>query len=186
MLKGLTRMLNTAKREIERKLFFLAWLNSQLKKEGSTIFPVIIGGTAVEIHTDGCCYSFDSDIDLVYDADEKFDAILKCVGFAKYGCYWKNEELDLVVECSGSTKECPERITTLNINGESIYVISIEDLVIDRLNGFVFWDSCNDNSGYLHQLKQLFAHRKIDYEYLLRRAREEGTYEALEKVYSRP
>ena len=35
--------------DIEKKVFFLAWLNEKLKAAGSRALPVLVGGSAVQL-----------------------------------------------------------------------------------------------------------------------------------------
>jgi len=176
----LIERLNRARSEIERKIFFLAWLNKRLREEGSAVYPVLVGGTAVEFYTFGGCASFD--IDLVYDTNEKFENILKSSGFSKRGRYWENKNLDLLLECPGSISEKPEKLANIEIEDSFVLLSSIEEIIIDRLNGFVFWDNCNPKSEYLKQLKMLLSRSGINYEYLEKRAKEEGNINELNRL----
>jgi hypothetical protein len=68
-------------------------------------------------------------------------------------------------------------VTEVEIEGMSLYIIGVEDLIIDRLNAFVHWKSDRDGEW----AKQLMAlhEDEIHWEYLRERARTEGVLDAL-------
>jgi len=61
------------------------------------------------------------------------------------------------------------------------YIIGLEDLIIDRLNGYVHW-KWEDDRRWVKRLLSLHA-QEINKEYLFSRAREQKTEEALAKIY---
>ena len=72
------------------------------------------------------------------------------------------------------------KISEITVDDMKVYIIGIEDLIIDRLNAFVWWKSEEDGKW----AKQLMAlhEKEIDKKYLLQRAKKEGVAEALEKI----
>ena len=67
--------------DIEKKIFFLAWLNEQIKVTESVIFPILVGGSAVQLYTGGNYASVDMDI--VLDDISTVVDILEANSFTK-------------------------------------------------------------------------------------------------------
>lgn len=162
----------------KRRLYFVGILTKALQKHNIT--PIVVGGHAVEFYTLGGYTT--GDIDLIVSDRKKLDEILSTFGFRKVSRMWINEDLELFVEAPGSTltDEEKEHITTTMIEDMKVYFIGIEDLIIDRLNAFVWWKSLDD--GYwAEELIRLFID-KIDQKYLLSRAKEEKTESELKRI----
>ncbi|MCL2011093.1 MAG: hypothetical protein FWG71_11205, partial [Synergistaceae bacterium] len=137
MSEELRDVLRSAGTSIERKIYFLGWLNRKLAALNVNDFPVLVGGSAVAFYTAGNYAT--QDIDLCYSSP-RLDSVLLPAGFHKDGRYWIHEELDILVECPGS--ERPKRVLDVELkNGDHVYVSSIEDMIVDRLCAFVFWVS---------------------------------------------
>ncbi|MEQ8172977.1 MAG: DUF6036 family nucleotidyltransferase [Candidatus Eremiobacterota bacterium] len=161
---------------IKRQLFFLAIMTDAL--EG--IKPVIVGGVALEFYSTGG-YST-GDIDIIYPDVKVIGEKLQEWGFQKKGRHWINEELDIFIEIPGSylSEDEKKRITLVEIENLSVYLIGVEDLIIDRLNAFVHWQSTDD--GYWAKELLFIYKEKLDMEYLKKRCSEEQTSEELEKL----
>jgi hypothetical protein len=178
-MEELRDVLRFTRTSIERKLYFLGWLNRKLGELGVTDFPVLVGGSAVAFYTAGNYAT--QDIDLCYSSP-KLDSVLPQAGFRKDGRYWVNEELDLLAECPGSNR--PERVFDVKLkNGDHVYISSIEDMIVDRLCAFVFWDSPSDGEWAKLMLEADTDEFAIDREYLEKRALEESVDEALRKLW---
>jgi hypothetical protein len=167
-----------ARTSIERKLYFLGWLNRKLGELNVSDFPVLVGGSAVAFYTAGNYAT--QDIDLCYSSS-RLGSVLLPAGFRKDGRYWINEELDILAECPGSNR--PERILGVELkNGDHVYISSIEDMIADRLCAFVFWDSPSDGEWAKLMLESDTEGFAIDWEYLEKRALEERVDEALREL----
>lgn len=173
-MSELTELLSKATSQLERKLYFLGWLNKRLKEAGAKDFPVLVGGSAVALYTAGNYAT--QDIDLTYGLIERIGGILLPEGFYKSGRYWVNEKLDLLVECPGSTY--PKRITQVVIDDLVVYVSSVEDMIIDRLCALVFWNSSSDGEW----ARTLLETSEVDWDYLRKRALEEDVAERLDEI----
>ena len=140
--------------------------------------PILIGGTALEYYSLGGYATTDVDIALPYDPG--VDKVFAELGFKKKGRYWSNEELDLLFEApAGVLKGEDAEITKVAMEDLVCYILGLEDLIIDRLNGFVHW-KWQDDGRWVRRLISL--HRKdLDIGYLRRRAGIEKTAEALEE-----
>lgn len=164
--------------QLKKQLYIVAMLTKMLNKYN--IKPVVVGGLAVEFYTAGGYNT--GDIDLVFPDNKLLGEILEKIGYKKEGRHWINMELDSYIE-SPSSKLKPEEtknIVELDIEGLQVYLIGVEDLIIDRLNSYVFW-KCTDDGYWVKEL--IFMHnKKINWEYLNGRSKEERTYTALIKL----
>ena len=178
MLKELEGILKSVENPIERKLHFLGWLNCQLAALNVNDFPVLVGGSAVELYTAGNYAS--QDIDLCYSST-LLDSVLMPSGFYREGRYWVHEELDILLECLGTTYS--NRVFDIELkNGYHVYVSSIEDMIIDRLCAFIFWDSPSDGEWARVMLASDTVGINIDWEYLEKRAKEEDVAKCLAQM----
>ena len=178
MSEELRDVLRSAGTSIERKIYFLGWLNRRLAALSVNDFPVLVGGSAVAFYTAGNYAT--QDIDLCYSSP-RLDSVLLPAGFRKDGRYWIHEELDILLECPGS--ERPGRVLEVELkNGDNVYVSSIEDMIIDRLCAFAFWDSPSDGEWARLMLESDTEELDIDWEYLEKRADEESVTEYLRRM----
>ena len=146
----------------KRRLIALGLLTKALAPHG--IEPILVGGGAMEFYTAGG-YST-SDVDLALPCGSEIDAAFADMGFTKEGRYWVQEDLDLLFEApapAGLPGENAPR-TDVEIEGLRIVVIGIEDLLLDRVRGWVHWQSSEDER-WARRLAFLYADR-IDWQYL--------------------
>jgi len=153
----------------ERRLYFVALLTDALKKKN--IKPIIVGGNAVEFYTLGG-YST-GDIDIISIGYEEIDAQLLSWGFKKFGRHWYHRELDIALECPASILEGSyKKVREVIINSLSVFLIGIEDLIIDRLNAYAYHKSRDD--GYWAREMLIIHKKQIDWTYLEEEARKES------------
>ncbi|KYH30826.1 DUF6036 family nucleotidyltransferase [Neomoorella mulderi] len=182
MDRDLTIMLEHLKQEkdpLKKSLGVLAVLTTALKPMG--IKPILVGGRALEFYTLGGYAT--KDIDLVINGREQAKAILAEMGFLRRPGerHWYHEELDLALEIpdeylAGSL----DKLTTVEISGLEVYIIGVEDLIIDRLAAAKFWKSPADTQW---AAKLLALHREeIDMEYLRQAASKEQLDDVLKEA----
>lgn len=152
---------------LKKRLYFMGLLTNELRKYD--VRPVLIGGNAVEFYTAGGYATYDIDIAA---PSEQIDNVLKSWDFIKEGHYWFNEDLDIQLEAPAFALE-PEqlkKLTELAIENLKVYIIGIEDIIVDRLNAYIYWKSKDDRSW----AKEMMANNleSIDWEYLKSRADE--------------
>jgi hypothetical protein len=100
------------------------------------------------------------------------------LGFVKRGRYWVREDIDIVVEApSSSLSEGMARVIEVHVDDKMVYVLGIEDLIIDRLNAYVHWKSIEDGR-WASRLIAL-GQEDLDWEYLTQRAKQEKVSAAL-------
>ena len=178
MSEELRETLRFTRTSIERRIYFLGWLNRRLGALNVNGFPVLVGGSAVAFYTAGNYAT--QDIDLC-GSSTLIDSVLVPEGFRKDGRYWIHEELDILVECPGS--EPPKRVLDVELkNGDHVYVSSIEDMIVDRLCAFAFWDSPSDGEWARLMLESDTEEFAIDWDYLEERAEEESVVKELKQI----
>ncbi len=163
-----------------QKLAVMAAITKAL--EPQRIRPVVVGGTAVAFYTLGG-YSTQV-IDLAVIGREQFAEVLAQLGFVKQGRLWLHPDFDFPIEAPASSlagEDAP--LTTTDVNGWPVYIIGIEDLIIDRLNAAVHWKSQAD-AQWASQLATLQKDR-INWRYLASKAREHGVLNALNALRRR-
>ena len=106
--------------------------------------PVLVGGGAVEVYTHGGYVT--GDLDLICDA-----AIARKIltgwdfSSAEFSRSFYRPEMDLYVELLGvqdvnGDPEATSRVEAMLVGGTMLFsIISLEDLIIDRLLAFVHW-----------------------------------------------
>lgn len=152
---------------LKKQLLMVGLLTGLLKKMNKPA-PVIIGGCALSYYSREVYFT--SDIDLAYSDREALDAVLTSIDFKKEGRYWINEGLKVVIEAPASAlpeKDSPIEVADLG-EGLECFIISLEDLVIDRLNAFKYWKSESDG-----EMVELLIRRykdELDWPYLEKKA----------------
>lgn len=142
--------------------------------------PIVVGGFALEFYSTGGYAT--GDIDLVFPDSVIIGEKLEFLGFQRIGRHWISQEYDLFIEIPGSSLKNDEekRVSTIEIEGFKVYIIGVEDLILDRLNAFVHWKSTDD--GYWAKELLFIYSEKIDMEYLKKRSIEEKTKDALHSL----
>lgn len=99
-------------------------------------YPIVVGGLSVEIYTQGDYTT--RDIDIVTSSSIGLRELLLQIDFKKEGRIFYHEDIEVAIDVvdnflAGSY----DRITKLEIAaGKNIYVISIEDIILDRLRDY--------------------------------------------------
>jgi hypothetical protein len=125
----------------ERTAAVAAWIQSLYE----TRPPVLVGGAAVELYTAGAYTT--GDFDFVGDVTEEVGALLKESGFQRDGRHWIHPRAELFVEFPGSAVQAHERTAILQVGGISVLTLSPEDMIIDRLAAWQFWNSTTDGAS---------------------------------------
>ncbi len=162
---------------VERRLWVLAVITECLSPTG--IQPVLVGGAAVEFYTSGGYTTLD--VDVVCDS-QVLDGPMSDLGFVKEGRHWIREDLSMAIEAPSSSLPVVERerVLAVRVDGMTAYVLGVEDLIIDRLNAFVHWQSKEDGRWAAHLIAE--NRDQIDWDYLKRRAVEEKCDAALNDI----
>ncbi len=158
--------------ELSSKFGILAEISEKFPKNKK---PVLVGGSAVEFYTRGTCKSID--IDLLADRDS-LEKVLEKMGFSKIGRHWFYTK-DIGIEIVGDSTE-GRRVNEILHDGKLIRILSIEDLIVDRLNACKHWKSQYD-CEQAQVLAGVYAD-KLDLEYLKKRLKEEDLEMDLIKI----
>lgn len=164
---------------LTRKLQVLAEITNQLQPYG--IRPILVGGTAVELYTAGAYAT--ADMDIVVADRSRAAQVLQQMGFQPHGRHWFHPDKEVAVEIPDDELAGDyARLLEVEIpDGSTIFCIGIEDLIIDRLNAAVHWQSAEDRRWAKELLRQHGA--QIDWSYIRQRAESEGTIHVLEELW---
>ena len=135
--------------------------------------PILVGGAAVEFYTQGA-YST-SDINMVTEGGQDLIQIMESLGFEKIGKDFVNKKFKIYIEFPSKNLKPNETSSLLEINNQKLQIISVEDLIVDRLCAFQFWQSEIDGLNVL----LLFENNEVNKNRLSQRAQEEKVVDAL-------
>lgn len=103
---------------------------------------VLVGGAAVELYTEGAYTT--GDIDLVGVVTPPVQGALEAAGFTRHGRHWIHEETQTFVEFPGDSLGSHEQADWFEVRRRRIRIVSIEDLLVDRLGAWEYWPSSVD------------------------------------------
>jgi len=166
--------------ESRRRAFFIALLSGEMVRRGAER-PIVVGGEAVELYTQGRYTT--GDIDLKGNK-EVLDEVLAEWGFTKEGRIWASKEYNLYVDWLGGFldegAEAERRTNIIALDGENeIRIVSFEDLIVDRLCAAKYW---NDQDSLVWAKTLLEVVRRAggpDTQYLTVRAEQEKVADLL-------
>ena len=112
--------------------------------QNAGLLPIVVGGHAVSLYTRGDYAT--RDVDLV--APDNISGVLDSLGFVKApgDRHWFQEELNVAIEIpdrqlAGSM----DKVIKLDLGDLGyVFVIGVEDLILDRLRACVYWKSSVD------------------------------------------
>lgn len=175
-----------AKRQLEdlkeqpkfhKMLHTSAILTSLFKNEN--LRPIIVGGLAVEIYTRNEYTTLD--IDLIFSQRDIADFYLTRIGFKREGRHWFHRELMISIEIPNDMLEDADvdKIVEIELpDGLNVFVIGIEDIILDRLRACIHWKSTSD----CEWAKRLFLlhEDRLDHAYLNEQAKKDQTFGCIE------
>ncbi|MBW7650719.1 MULTISPECIES: DUF6036 family nucleotidyltransferase [Anoxybacillus] len=144
------------------------------------IRPIIVGGLAVEIYTRGDYTTVD--IDLIVSDREKAGQLLTQLGFVPSGRHWYHDELFVSVEIPNDMLEDADDDKVIELmleDGLSVYVIGIEDIILDRLRACVHWKSSSDCEWARRMF--LLHKERLHFTYMEHVAEKDGTIKQLKE-----
>jgi hypothetical protein len=180
MGKSPLKQLLSIENESRRRAFFIALLSKEMARHGAER-PIVVGGEAVELYTQGRYTTGDIDIK---GPKETLEAVLLDWGFVKEGRAWASREYDLYIDwLGGSLDEGAEAERRTNIiaiaSGLEVRVISFEDLIVDRLCAAKYWNDSDSLMWAKILLEILMRTDGGDIAYLIRRAENENIADLL-------
>lgn len=172
------KLLSLGNRRLDRyqtNILAMSYLTYLFEKAG--VRPVIVGGHAVELYTAGHYNTFD--VDIVLSGREVAREVLERTGFVKKtgARHWYHRELSLPIEIpddvlAGSMDKVIDVTTEENFH---VYVIGVEDLILDRARAAVYWDSISDREWALFLMTAQWD--EIDFDYLVSESKKEHNLE---------
>ncbi|MBA4157054.1 MAG: hypothetical protein H0X65_06215 [Gemmatimonadetes bacterium] len=114
-----------------------ALVSAALRQEG--LDPVVVGGSAIEIHAPGTYTT--RDIDLVVperfgiDWHQAQERAFRSLGFERHGRHWTRD--DVFVEIPSRTLSDP--VAIFDVGPTTLKVIAKEVVLADRIVGFKYW-----------------------------------------------
>jgi hypothetical protein len=113
--------------------------------------PVLVGGAAVEYYTQGGYTT--ADIDMLAEGGPDLFQVMKSLGFSKEGKDFVHDKMKIYAEFPGRGLQPNERARKIKIGTRILRIISIEDLIVDRLCSFKFWQSAIDGLNAIKLLE---------------------------------
>jgi hypothetical protein len=153
----------------------IAAIISEAFKEAGTE-SVLVGGAAVAFYTNGDYTTHD--IDMIATVTPECRALMTSLGFENRGKDYINKKLNIYIEFPNDRIGPTERYNILKVDQFELKIISLEDLIADRLCVFKFWRSGIDGVNALRLLELGGGDRKRIEE----RASEEDILDALDHV----
>ena len=119
------------------------------------------------------------DIDIICEESIKnIDSVLSPLGFKREGKYWTLEDNNIAIEVhSGPLAGSWDKVNEVQIEGMKAYIIGIEDIIIDRLNRYKYWNVKKDKEWIMAMIYVNFE--EIDKDYIFNKAEKEGTKKEL-------
>jgi predicted nucleotidyltransferase len=162
---------------VDKKAYFMSLLTREAEKKN--IRPIVVGGSAVDFYTEGIFPSYD--IDLIGSRKVIGEILERKFGFNRSGRHWINEQIGIFVEVPGDRLAGNlDKVTTIKVNELKVYVIGIEDLIIDRMAACSEWKSDTDCKQAQYLLT--YYHGRIDFNYLNTKAKDEGLLKMIKKL----
>jgi len=160
--------------ELRRKMLVLGYLSERLRKRGVSVF--LVGGQAVEMYTAGQFTT--GDIDITTTDQGETERILSLIGFSKEEMLWLSEKLGMAFHVVADWPKSTELARTIKVGPYSVRVISVEDLIVDRLAAAKFRKSGWDGEQARVLLRSFAG--SINADYLRKRARQDKVEDLLE------
>ncbi|MNZ89660.1 hypothetical protein D3C78_1085940 [compost metagenome] len=148
------------KSKFEKLIHTAAIITELLLPHG--IRPIIVGGLSVEIYTLNGYTT--QDIDFVLNGYDLASEVFASLGFVKLGKNWVHADLGVSVEIpSNFLAGDYDKITELSIADRTVYVIGLEDIILDRLRAAVHWKSGESREWGYRMLLMYFEELDLEY-----------------------
>ncbi len=141
----------------------------------------MVGGAAVATYTGGEYGTHDTDF--IADLEGQEYEVVKQLGYIKINKNCFNNELDSLIEfptgpLAGNRDRVYEYI--VDTTGYPIYLISIEDLILDRIDAFDATNDHNSREWALRMMVVMYAH--MEWSYLHSESHRRKTFPITEKI----
>jgi hypothetical protein len=109
--------------------------------ETEQVRPIIVGGFSLAIYTDESYTT--RDIDFVVSEKNKIDIVLKQLGFKRGNQNYIHEKNEIVIDLPGEklagSLDKINKVIVDDFEDLYVYVISCEDIIMDRLRAYLYW-----------------------------------------------
>jgi hypothetical protein len=138
---------------------------------------ILVGGGAVELYTKG--WYTTGDLDVITTNRKRLITLLMEMGYERVSerHFLKDE---IFIDIVGSYFDRHSDEVAIKGTDLKVRVISIEDIIIDRLCACIHWASAKDCEQADYLLSSYF--KQIDMDYLMKRADAEQVLEKLEEI----
>jgi hypothetical protein len=155
----------------------VAWVQGLFPHGGE---PVLVGGAAVELYTGGAYVT--GDLDFVGHVSAQVARALVEAGFTRQGRHWVHERGQVFMEFPGESLGEGEKAVRLRVGKRTVWTISPEDALADRLGAWQHWGSMVDgvNAWLLYRARR----RSLDRKRLRARAAAVGAEGALRALFA--
>lgn len=183
MYSEVIKKIQEVKDPVEKLLRFMALLNKELRKQDVSVKPIVVGGSAVLVYSLGGHLTQDIDIIISDRHRQLVKNVLSQFGFEHIAGHrhWYHKELDLALEMpddilAGSM----DKTTTVEVGTGEVYLIGVEDILIDRMCAAKHWKYDRDEAQAISIISIYWD--KIDWIYLEKRAKEELVLDKLQEI----
>lgn len=123
--------------QLESQIKAIKEIYREIEKAGSRIQPVIVGKFALTVYTQGMYPA--NIISFLFPDMALLTKVLKELGYKQMGDFWTRE--DIVIEISKKFEIIPTgSFNQIEVDGQIINVVSIEDLLLDMMNECIAGD----------------------------------------------
>lgn len=127
------------------------------------IKPIVVGGLSVEIYTQSSYTT--RDIDFVSEGIEIIRKVLLSLDFVEEGRHYFRKDKEVAIEIPDNYLEGSlDKVIKVDIDDKLyIYLISLEDIIIDRLRASIYWKSEDDGVWGFTLLANNFKDVDVNY-----------------------
>jgi len=152
------------------------WLQSLFPDEA--VRPILVGGAAMELYTEGAYIMVD--LDFVGVVPPPVASDLRKAEFRRLDRHWLHDKESVSITCHGATLRSGERAVDQRFGDYRVLMVSPEDLLVDRLATWRHRESPTD--GVQAYLLYYTKHGPMDVEHLRKRAVAEDVEPALDSM----
>ena len=149
--------------KFETMLYTSAIITKLLDPED--IKPIIVGGLSVEIYTQKD-YST-RDIDFVTHRANVVSELLVKLGFQREGRHLYHENLEVAIEFpDDSLAGSYDKVVRMDLDEEEdlyVYVISVEDIIMDRLRASLYWGESESKQWAMKLIASYYQQLDLSY-----------------------
>ncbi|MFO7990742.1 MAG: hypothetical protein R6U61_00425, partial [Thermoplasmata archaeon] len=141
----------------------------------------IVGGAAVEFYTRDWYPTADIDLAIDKNKRKEFNEAMDESGFEKEGRMWIREDINLYIEIPADLSDISkERLTEVETEEGHVYIIGLEEIVLDMIQTAEHWDRESDKQQALRIGRTFYD--DIDWDYIRIRCEEEFSINKLDEL----